>query len=90
MRAKREWKQVRSPHARFLEGLEVAVAAHPSARGRGARGGANADDGSRTGRATRPRLTVVGSERNNVIPLSGRRTPRSGRPGPRRDGSPAA
>jgi hypothetical protein len=87
MRAKREWKQVRSPHARFLEGLEVAVAAHPSARNRG---GANADDGSRAGRTTRPRLTVVGSERGNVIPLSGRRTRRSEHPGPRRDGSPAA
>ncbi|MDQ1466356.1 MAG: hypothetical protein QOH10_771, partial [Actinomycetota bacterium] len=31
MRAKRNWDQVRSPHARFLEGLEAAVAAHPSA-----------------------------------------------------------
>jgi hypothetical protein len=88
MRAKREWKQVRSPHARFLEGLEIAVAAHPSARGRG---GANADDGSRAGRVGRPRLSVVGSERDNVIPLSGRQTRRVRAPGPGpRGGSPAA
>jgi hypothetical protein len=87
MRAKREWKQVRSPHARFLEGLEVAVAAHPSAQGRG---GANADDGSRAARTTRPRLTVVGSEGDNVIPLPTRRARSSARPGPRRPGTPAA
>jgi hypothetical protein len=87
MRAKREWKQVRSPHARFLEGLETAVAAHPSARGRG---GANADDGSRAGRATRPRLTVVGSERGKVIPMPKKRRGRGEPPAPRRGGSPAA
>jgi hypothetical protein len=90
MRAKRDWEHVRSPHARFLEGLEQAVAAHPSFRGRADRGGANADDGSRAGRTARPRLTVVGSERGNVIPLSGRRTRRSSRRDPRRGGSPAA
>jgi hypothetical protein len=84
MRAKREWKQVRSPHARFLEGLEAAVAAHPSASGRG---GANADDGSRT---ASPRLTVVGSERGNVIPMPKRRRVRAPHPGPRRGGAPAA
>jgi hypothetical protein len=93
MRAKREWKQVRSPHARFLEGLEQAVAAHPSAQ---VRGGANADDGGRGSRATRPRLSVVGSHDDNVIPLPARRDRgRSGdsmpsRRGPRRGGSPAA
>jgi hypothetical protein len=86
MRAKREWKQVRSPHARFLEGLETAVAAHPSAQ---RRGGANADDGSRAGRATRPRLTVVGSEHGKVIPMPKRRRGRDTPPAPR-GGSPAA
>ena len=85
MRAKRDWKQVRSPHARYLEGLEEAVAAHPSAQGRG---GANADDGSRAGRTSRPRLTVVGSELGNVIPLPKRS--RGARPAPRRGGPPAA
>jgi hypothetical protein len=83
MRAKRNWDQVRSPHARFLEGLEAAVAAHPSAS---ARGGAVADEGSRSERA---RLTIVGSTADNVIPMPTRRTPRSkGRP--TRGGSPAA
>jgi hypothetical protein len=82
MRAKREWKHERSSHARFLEGLEAAVASHPSVRGRG---GANADDGSRE---VRPRLTVVGSERDNVIPLARRRV-RGPRPAPRPGGSPA-
>jgi hypothetical protein len=92
MRAKRDWERVRSPHARFLEGLQAAVANHPSAIARGG----TIDRGSR---ATRPPLTVVGSTTDNVIPLptnrlptnraGGRRKPRSkGRTD--RGGSPAA
>jgi hypothetical protein len=93
MRAKRDWERVRSPHARFLEGLQAAVAHHPSAS---ARGGAI----DRAARATRPQLTVVGSTiDDNVIPLPKNRVPadRSGsrrKPGPKgrtgRGGSPAA
>ena len=88
MRAKRDWERVRSPHARFLEGLQAAVANHPSAS---SRVGVTADE--RLGTA-RPRLTVVGSTVDNVIPmptgrLDGRRKQRSrGRNG--RGGSPAA
>jgi hypothetical protein len=92
MRAKRDWERVRSPHARFLEGLQAAVANHPSAS---ARGGAI----DRAARATRPLLTVVGSPTDNVIPLptdrsatnppGGRRKPRSKGPSDR-GGSPAA
>lgn len=86
MRAKRDWERVRSPHARFLEGLEAAVAAHPSAYGRG-----GAIDGSRPDRT---RLSVVGSTTDNVIPMptdrgSERRRPRPNRR-PDRGGSPAA
>lgn len=83
MRAKRDWEQLRSPHARFLEGLEAAVAAHPSA---GSRGGANAGERRRS---AKPLLTVVGSEHDNVIPLPTRRAKRSGS-GPRRGGPSAA
>jgi hypothetical protein len=88
MRAKRNWERVRSPHARFLEGLQAAVASHPSAS---ARVGATAGESSRTARA---RLTLVGSTVDNVIPLPtdrppGGRKPRSrGRTGS--GGSPAA
>jgi hypothetical protein len=93
MRAKRDWERVRSPHARFLEGLQAAVASHPSAS---TRGGAI----ERAARAARPPLTVVGSTTdNNVIPMPtdrvpglrapARRKPASkGRTG--RGGSPAA
>jgi hypothetical protein len=63
MRAKRDWERVRSPHARFLEGLEAAVAVHPSAS---ARVGASAE---RSGRPPRARLTIVGSTTDNVIPM---------------------
>jgi hypothetical protein len=92
MRAKRDWERVRSPHARFLEGLQAAVANHPSAS---TRGGAI----ERAARAQRPPLTVVGSTTDNVIPMPTNRTPtdRSGaRRKPRskgrndRGGSPAA
>lgn len=87
MRDKRDWERVRSPHARFLEGLEAAVAAHPSAS---ARGGASTDDRSRS---AKPRFTVVGSTTDNVIPMPTDRSPerrrfRSARPD--RGGSPAA
>ena len=88
MRAKRDWERVRSPHARFLEGLQAAVANHPSAS---SRVGVAAD--GRLGTA-RPRLTVVGATVDNVIqmptgPSGGRRQQRSrGRNG--RGGSPAA
>jgi hypothetical protein len=88
MRAKSDWERVRSPHARFLEGLQAAVANHPSAS---ARGGVNTDRRSATERAT---LTVVGSIGDNVIPLPtdrpvARRKPRvAGRTD--RGGSPAA
>ena len=87
MRAKRDWERVRSPHARFLEGLEAAIADHPSAL---RRGGANQDD-----RAVRgARLTVVGSGNDNVIPMPTGRTRQQRRPrpkdAPRRGGSPAA
>jgi hypothetical protein len=86
MRAKRDWERVRSPHARFLEGLEAAVAGHPSAYRRGGAIDPRA--------AERARLTVVGSATDNVIPLptdrgSWRRRPRSTRR-PDRGGSPAA
>ena len=86
MRAKRDWERVRSPHARFLEGLQAAVAAHPSAYGRG-----GAIDGQPTDRV---RLSVVGSTADNVIPMptdrgSERRRPRSNRR-PDGGGSPAA
>ena len=88
MSAKRDWERVRSPHARFLEGLEAAVAAHPSAS---ARGGAIAD--RRTAATAKPRFTVVGSTPDNVIPMPTDRSPerrrfRSARPD--RGGSPAA
>ena len=89
MRAKREWERVRSPHARFLEGLQTAVANHPSAS---ARVGAPATEGARRDKA---RLTVVGSTTDNVIPMPtdrvarGRRRPRP-RVGPTGGGSPAA
>jgi hypothetical protein len=83
MRAKRDWERVRSPHARFLEGLQAAVASHPSAS---ARVGAGTDEGSRSGRA---RLTLVALQDDNVIPLPVGRTVRSNG-GPPRGGSPAA
>jgi len=88
MRAKRDWERVRSPHARFLEGLQTAVANHPSAS---ARGGA---DVQRRSQRDRPLLTLVGSPGDNVIPLptdraAARRKPRAkGRND--RGGSPAA
>ena len=92
MRAKRDWERVRSPHARFLEGLQAAVANHPSAS---TRGGAI----ERAARAGRPPLTVVGSTTDNVIPMPtnrepGRRTPARRKPASKgrtdRGGSPAA
>jgi hypothetical protein len=93
MRAKRDWERVRSPHARFLEGLQAAVASHPSAS---PRGGADAERRSPTVRAA---LSVVESITDNVIPLPtnrapvdrsrGRRKPRSGGRTDR-GGSPAA
>jgi hypothetical protein len=92
MRAKREWERVRSPHARFLEGLQAAVANHPSAS---ARGGAI----ERAARAARPPLTVVGSTTDNVIPMPTNRVPGARTGGRRkpaskgrtdRGGSPAA
>lgn len=93
MRAKREWERVRSPHARFLEGLQAAIAAHPSASTRG--GAITADrftaDRSHSERA---RLSVVGSTADNVIPMptdrspDGRRLRTKGRPD--RGGAPAA
>ena len=81
MRAKRDWERVRSPHARFLEGLQAAVAAHPSASGRG---GANQVD-----RAGGARLSVVAANADNVIqmPLGRAASRRNGRT---RGGSPAA
>jgi hypothetical protein len=87
MRAKRDWERVRSPHARFLEGLQAAVASHPSASARGA----TTAESTRSGRA---RLTIVGSTGDNVIPLptgrsAGGRKHRSKR-APTRGGSPAA
>ena len=86
MRAKREWERVRSPHARFLEGLQAAIAAHPSASGRG-----GADQAAR---ATGARLTVVGSSTDNVIQMPlGRTSPRRRtrtKNSPSRGGSPAA
>jgi hypothetical protein len=88
MRAKREWERVRSPHALFLEGLQAAVASHPSAS---ARVGTTTVTPSP---APRTALTVVGSPDDNVVPLptdrsGGRRKQRSrGRSG--RGGSPAA
>jgi hypothetical protein len=87
MRAKRDWERVRSPHARFLEGLRAAVANHPSASSR-------VGAGPVAPRPSKARLTVVGSTVDNVIPLhsdrsGGPRKPRSrGRNG--RGGSPAA
>ena len=84
MRAKRDWERVRSPHARLLEGLQAAVANHPSAS---ARVGAT-DDASRSRRA---RLTIVGSSTDNVIQMPTDRSARR-RTRPRRGGgdSPAA
>jgi hypothetical protein len=87
MRAKRDWERVRSPHARFLEGLQAAIAAHPSASGRG---GANRDDRLTVG----ARLTVVGGATDNVIQMPIGRTPQRRRlrakDAPDRGGSPAA
>ena len=84
MRAKREWERVRSPHARFLEGLQAAVANHPSASSR--RVGAKSEHPAGSARA---RLTVVGSSVDNVIQMPpGGRKPRSRRRG--NGGSPAA
>jgi hypothetical protein len=87
MRAKRDWERVRSPHARFLEGLEAAIADHPSAL---RRGGANQDDRAAHG----ARLTVVGSGTDNVIQMPTGRTRQQRRPrskdAPHRGGSPAA
>ena len=83
MRAKRDWERVRSPHARLLEGLQAAVANHPSASARvGAIGNA-----SRSGRA---RLTVVSSSTDNVIPLPTGRTARRRKPRSRGDGGSVA
>ena len=86
MRAKRGWERVRSPHARFLEGLEAAISAHPSASGRG---GANRGD-----RTAGARLTVVGGATDNVIQMPTGRTPQRRRlhvkNAPTRGGSPAA
>ena len=89
MRAKRDWERVRSPHARFLEGLQAAIAAHPSASARfeSPRGGADDAERSRTARA---RLTVVGSTSDNVIPLPTDRHPSKPRPRGRSGNSPAA
>jgi hypothetical protein len=86
MRARGNWERVRSPHARFLEGLQEAVANHPSVS---TRLGANVDGSS--GRA-KARLTVVGAALDNVIPLPTDRSARARRARPRRgDGdSPAA
>jgi hypothetical protein len=83
MRAKRDWERVRSPHARFLEGLQAAVANHPSAS---ARVGA-INNASRSGRA---RLTVVGSTGDNVIPMPTGRTARRRKPRSRGDDGSAA
>jgi hypothetical protein len=87
MRAKRDWERVRSPHARFLEGLQAAIAAHPSASGRG---GASEQDRAARG----ARLTVVGSTTDNVIQMPTGRTAQRRRrhtnAAPHRDGSPAA
>ncbi len=88
MRAKRDWERVRSPHARFLEGLQTAVANHPSAS---QRGGA---DAQRRSERDRPLLTVVGSTTDNVIPLPTDRDPSRRKPRAKgrndRGGSPAA
>ena len=88
MRAKRDWERVRSPHARFLEGLQAAVANHPSAS---SRVGAATDERSRTERA---RLTVVGATVDNVIPMptdrARARRPNGPKGSPGRGGSPAA
>ena len=83
MRAKRDWERVRSPHARLLEGLQAAVANHPSAS---RRVGAT----SNTSRSGRARLTVVGSSTDNVIPLPTGRTARRRKPLSRGDGGSAA
>jgi hypothetical protein len=91
MRAKRDWERVRSPHARFLEGLEAAVASHPSASSR--RVGATA---KKPPRAARSRLTVVDPPVDNVLymPTDGSRRARKAHPAGRgrsgTDGSPAA
>jgi hypothetical protein len=84
MRARRNWERVRSPHARFLEGLQAAVANHPSAP---ARVGAIVGESSRTARA---RLTVVGATADNVIqmPTRGAKPRSRGRSGD--GGAPAA
>jgi hypothetical protein len=85
MRAKSDWERVRSPHARYLEGLEAAVANHPSTS---ARVGAKVEVPSRRAKS---RLTVVGSPLDNVIPLPTDRVARARRPRPRRGGdTPAA
>ncbi len=83
MHAKRNWERVRSPHARLLEGLQAAVANHPSAS---ARVGAS-DDASRSRRA---RLTIVGSSTDNVIPMPTDRSARRRKPRTRGDGGSAA
>jgi hypothetical protein len=88
MRAKRDWERVRSPHARFLEGLQTAVANHPSVS---SRGGASTQ---RRSQPDRPLLTVVGSPGDNVIPLPTDRDPGRRKPRPKgrndRGGTPAA
>jgi hypothetical protein len=83
MRAKSDWERVRSPHARYLEGLEAAVANHPSTS---ARVGAKVKSSHRE----KSRLTVVGSALDNVIPLPTDRIARGRRPRPRGDGTSAA
>ena len=68
MRARREWERMRSPHARMLEGLEAAVAAHPA-------GSARRRDGAARP-APEPHLTVVPDDGATVIPLPTRSTRR--------------
>lgn len=83
MRAKRDWERVRSPHARLLEGLQAAVANHPSASSRvGA-----IDDTPRTRRA---RLTIVDSSIDNVISMPTDRSSRRRKSRTRGDGGSAA
>ena len=69
MRARSDWERVRSPHARFLEGLQAAVASHPSASSR--RVGVN---------AKKARLTLIGAP-DNVIQLRERKPRSRGRRG---------
>ena len=83
MRAKRDWERVRSPHARLLEGLQAAVANHPSASAR-----VGATDGA--SRSRRARLTLVDSSMDNVIPMPTDRSPRRRKPRTRGDGGSAA